>query len=370
MPEVEHAYGRARELCARVGETPQLFPVLWGLSAFYTVQGKLQTAQEMGEQALTLAQRLQDPVFLVGAHEFLGIILFWRGEFLSSRKHFDQCAALYHSDQHASHVLLFAGLDTGVVGRAYSAFTLWKLGYPERALQKWREAFILAQEVNHYEGLAWVFSIASSLHQLRREEQLTQENADATIVLASERGFAMPFALGKLWRGWAVAKQGEHEEGLAQLHEGMDALIAMGAKMGWAWGYFLLADAYAKAGKPETGLKMIAEGMSAVEETDVRAQLSELYRLKAQLLLQSSEHSPEEKVSEAEVCFQRALEVARQQEAKSLELRAATGLARLWQGQGKNAEAQELLSPVYHWFTEGFDTQDLQDAKALLVALR
>jgi predicted ATPase len=184
------------------------------------------------------------------------------------------------------------------------------------------------------------------------------------MALASEKGFPQFVALGMIMRGWALAVQGQGEEGITQLHQGLAAFRAAGAEISRSRDLGLLAEAYGEVGQTEEGLTVLAEALAMVDKTRERYWEAELYRLKGALLLRRG--SPAEEV---EACFRQALTVTQHQQAKSLELRAAVSLARLWQSQGKRAEAYELLAPIYGWFTEGFDTADLQDAGALLDAL-
>ncbi len=237
---------------------------------------------------------------------------------------------------------------------------LWLLGYPDQALRRSHEALTLARELAHPLSLAGALDYAAWLHQLRREALITQEGAEAAMALAREHGFPQYETVAlSLW-GWALAQQGQGEAGLDALRQGMATHLAVGAEL--VRPYFLAMLAEAAQDEPEVGLAALVEALTLVNTTDERWYEAELYRLKGQLLLQlSSGNHPE-----AETCFHQALDIARRQQAKSWELRAATSLARLWQSQDKRQEAYDLLAPVYGWFTEGFDTADLQDARALL----
>jgi predicted ATPase len=365
-PEVGQAYARARELCRHVGETPQLFPVLFGLWRFYFAQAEHQTARELAEQCLSLAHRLQDPACLLQAHYALGGSFCFLGEPAPAHAHLEQAIALY--DMQAHRALAFrTGVDLGVWCLSYDAtFVLWAQGYPDQGLRRAYEALTLAQTLSHPHSLAAVLCYVALIHCFRREERALREQADIAIALASEQGFPHWLALGSLLRGWALAAQGQAEEGIAQLQQGLAAYRAVGAKLGLSWLLPLLAEAYGKAGQVEAGLQTLAEVLALVDQTQERSCEAELYRLQGELLLaRSAEHD-----TEAEAHFHQALDVARHQQAKSWELRAAMSLSRLWQEQGKRAEAHELLTPIYGWFTEGFDTKDLQEAKALLEALK
>ena len=206
---------------------------------------------------------------------------------------------------------------------------------------------------------------AAIIHQFRREVRFTQERAEAAISLTTEQRFLHWRAYGSLLRGWALVKQGQTREGIAQMHQSMQALRATGAEGGRPSILALFAEAYGTTGEPEAGLAVLTETLTLVDTTGERWYESDLYRLKGELLLQQNSDNQ----AEAETCFAQAMAIAQNQQAKSFELRAATSLARLWQQQGKRNEARQLLGDVYYWFTEGFDTADLQDAKALLEGL-
>jgi predicted ATPase len=223
----------------------------------------------------------------------------------------------------------------------------------------------LAQELAHPFSLAYALASVSALHQLRREQQVVQERAEATIALSREQGFPYWLAIGTIRRGSALAAQGQGAEGVQQIQQGIAAWRATGADVNRPWFLALLAEACGKAGKAEEGLAAVAEALTVVHTRANRVCEAELYRLKGELQLMLATDN----AAEAETCFRQALAVARQQQARSLELRAALSLARLWQQQGKRAEARQLLAEVYGWFTEGFGTTDLQEAKALLEEL-
>jgi class 3 adenylate cyclase/predicted ATPase len=365
-PAVEGAYTRARVLCRQVGETPQLFPVLRGLHIFYALRGELGTAQELGEQCLTLAQRVEDPALLLEAHQLLGVALFFSGEITPARTHFEQGISLYNPQHHHSHAFLYGGADPGVACLSYGAWILWLLGYPDQALVRSDEAFTLAQELSHPLSLGFALTFAAHLYHFRREEQMARERAEAAMVLSTEQEFALFLALGAVLRGRALARQDQEEEGMAQMRQGMTAVRTMGQELIRPWCLAQLAEACGMLGQIEEGLTVLAEAIAQVDKTGERWSESELHRLKGVLLLSGSAVHQ----TEVETCFLQALDIASSQQSKSLELRAATSLASLWQKQGKRKEARKLLAPIYNWFSEGFDTADLKDAKALLVALR
>ena len=373
-PEAGQAYARARELCQQSGETAQLCPVLYGLWGFYVVRAEYRTSYALAEQLLSLAESQHDTPGLMAAHFALGSSSFQLGELTVGRTHWEQGLALYDLQEHRSLAFVY-GQDPGVTSRSWTALALWQLGYPDQALKSIHAAVSLAQEVAHPYSLAYALTCAAWCHQLRREEQRAQEQAEAGIALSTEHGVPIFLAMSTIHRGWALAEQGQGEEGIVQLRQGLAAFRAIGASEGQTYYLALLAEAQGKAGRAEDGLSTLAEALTAVHNTGERVYEAELYRLKGQLTLQFKVQGPKPVLSlvegskveeEAEEYFHRAIDIARRQQAKSWELRAAMSLARLWQQQGKNAEARQLLEEIYGWFTEGFDTKDLQEAKALL----
>jgi len=292
-----------------------------------------------------------------------------------SRAHVEQGIALYDPQRHRSLAFLYGGEDPGVMCLSFAAWVLWHLGYPDQALERMHQALTLAQELSHPFSLAIALNHAASLHQYRGEGQAAQGRADAAIRLSTDQGFTQWLAWGTILRGCTLAGQGQGMEGMAQMHQGLAAYRAAGAELGRPYQLALLAEAYGEIGKAEEGLSTLAEALAAVDNSEERFYEAELYRLRGELLLMQAggavgavREPPLQ--TQAEACFQRALEVARRQQARSLELRAAMSLSRLWRQQGKREAAQQLLAPIYGWFTEGFDTADLQEAKALLEGMR
>jgi predicted ATPase len=376
--EVERVYARARELCQQVGETPQLFPVLWGLWLYFNARGELRTARELGRRLLSLAESLQDPVLLLQAHHALWTTSFYLGELASAHEHTEQGIALYNVQQPPSHAFLYGGHDPGACCHVMGALILWSLGYPDQALQKSQEALTVARELSHPYSLVITLACIAVFHQLRHEGQLTQRRAEAVVTLSIEQGFPFWSAWGTVLQGWALAEQGQREEGVAQIRQGLAAYRAIGGEMMRSQFLALLAEVHGKMGQADEGLIALAEALAAVDKTWERRWEAELYRLKGELTLQrfqisSSKFSVTEPrplildpQGEAEACFLKAIEIACKQQAKSLELRATMSLARLLAKQGRTDEARTMLAEIHSWFTEGFDTADLKDAKALL----
>lgn len=385
-PEAKKAYDRARELCQQIGGTPQLVPVLRGLAAFYYVRAELPTARQLGEQLLRLVQKQQDQALLLEAHQELGGTLSNLGELTAALSHLEEGIRLYDPQKHHVHAVIY-GQDPGVTCLCRASLALWCLGYQAQALTKVHEALALAQKLSHPYSLAYSLSFTGIVHQVGREKELTLGWAEKTIQLATEQEFPIWKTVGQILRGWALAVQGQSKEGISLIQQGIASWRAIGAEISVPSFLYLLAEAYRENGVPQKGLEVLTEAFAVARRTGDCWWEAELYRLKGELLLQAKVQSFKSDLrklrlrtknvqsvicnlqSEAESAFQTALTVARQQQAKSLELRAAVSLSRLWQQQGKEVNARQLLVHTYRWFREGFDTVDLKAAKTLLEEL-
>jgi len=382
-PEKENIHARTRVLSEQLGGSP-LFQLFWSLLALSSVhihRARYQTAHELAEQCLDLAQTVDGSSHhLIWAHWALGMSFLNQGEFILARSHLEQSIAFYDPQQHRSHTFR-QGHNPQVNALGHVALVLWHLGYPDQALKRIHNGLTLAHELSHPYTLALVLSFAMLLHQHRREPRLIQEQAEAVLTQSAEQGFPHIMAWVTLLQGWVLAEQGQGEEGIVQIHQGLAALRAMGMERSRPYFLALLAEAYGRRGQAEEGLSVLAEALATVHETRERYYEAELYRLKGELTLapssvrclassvtnpHSSTPNPQ---TQAEACFLKAIEIARRQQAKSLELRATVSLARLWQQQGKREAARQKLGEIYSWFTEGFDTKDLQEAKALMEEL-
>lgn len=387
-PEVEQTYVRALELCRQVGETARLFPILGSLTTVYQLKGNLQKAHALGEQLLTLAETTRNPTLFLWAHMLHGCTFYNLGELTTARMHLEQGRALYDPRQHNPRGSGGRN-DPGVACLATLTSVLWLLGYPDQALKSMEATLTLAQDISDPFSQAFAFASAAVLHQRRREARAAGHWAESLMTLSAEHGFPFRGATAMIYQGWALAEQGEGEAGVRHIQQGLAAVAATGAELARPYYLALLAEAQAKAGQVEKGLLTLAEALAIATKNDDRFYEAELYRLKGQLTLQKEARgwrletsatspqasSPKPQVSrkvarEAEGDFLKAIEIARQQQAKSLELRAVMSLSRLWQAQGKAVEARLQLAIIYHWFTEGFETVDLQEAKALLEELR
>ena len=359
-PELERTFERAYELCQQLGETPERFGALMGVWLFHLCTSELQTSLTLAEQFLRLAQEQDDATVLQQAHLAMTNTLFYIGDLTTTRMQIEQGMALDAAVADSFADLFGLEMVSGL--RLYAAFTWWLLGYPEQALQ-WSMAAVTRLQAQALPfNAANVLELVALFHVLRREAEITQEHAEASMTLATEHGFPQILPWSSIHQGWALGEQGRPERGLERLGQGLTLYRASGL-MAWQPFYLgLLAQLHGQVGCAEEALSVLAEAQQISTQRGEFWCEAELHRLQGALLLQQSPNN----ATEAEACFQQAIEVAHNQKAKSWELRAATSLARLWQQQDKKEEARELLAPVYDWFTEGFDTADLKDAKALL----
>lgn len=361
--EAEANYTRALELCRELGERPEFFAVLRGLWEFHELRGDLKTALTLGEELLRLAAAADDTALRLIAHDVLGDTLYWRGDFPRALEHLEEGITLYRIDEHRALAHQHAGYDPGVACRSFSAYTLWYLGYPERAIRRIEEAVALARELSQTFSTSLALLFSATIHHLRGEVLLTKADAETVVALSTEQANVFMLGCAMVEQGWAIAHEGRADEGAAYIERGMDECRTSGAVLEFPHPWTCLAEAYRCAGRISEALQAVTEGLKQTEETSASFKEAELHRLKGELLLVSAASGEDE---HAERCFREAIEIARRQSAKSVELRAATSLGRLLQQQGKREDARRLLVEVYAWFTEGFDTADLKKARALL----
>lgn len=382
-PEVERVYARAQELCRQLGYSPRLLQVLLGLEAFYFIRAELPIAQQLAERCWTLVEHQPDPARRLPVHWALGQVLFHRGLFVPALAQVEQGLALYSPDLHQPHALQ----DPGVMCLAYTALTRLCLGYPDHALQTTQQMLTLARTLGHRFSLAFALNIAATVHLIRRDWQLASALGTEAITLCAEHGFPVWLAYGQILVGWVNVRQGQGEQFLRQIRHGISAWQAAGAEASRTFLLALLAGAYGRIGQPEHSQQVLDEAIGVAQQNGEHYCLAELWRLKGTLTLQQTnqkakgkrqkskiETSPRpltpstqaEVEREAEECFHKAIEIAREQQAKSWELRAAVSLGQLWVQQGKHHESQQLVSEVLAWFTEGFDTADVQEAQQFL----
>ena len=364
-PEVEENYTRARELCEQSGETLQLFPVLWGLARVRDTRGELKEGRVLAEQLLDLAQRAQEPALLLEAHHELWANLSALGELTTARLHVERGFALYDPRKHRQHAFLYGGHDPGVCCAFHAAEVLWQLGYPDQALQKSRESLIMARELSHPSTMSFALSFAAWFHQCRGDRQAVKANVEESMALATEQGFS-PRRGEDFLRGWLLVEEGDSDAGITHMSKILGSQVTRRLSSRWmAHCAALLAEVLRERGRISEALNVVTEAIGRTQQSGGRYYEAELHRIKGELLLAQFPRASER----AENCFIQAIEVANNQRAKSLELRAAMSLSRLWDTQGKTVEARQLLGDIYGWFTEGFETADLKAAKAILTEL-
>jgi DNA-binding winged helix-turn-helix (wHTH) protein/predicted ATPase len=377
-PEVGRTYTRARELCEQLGETPEISQILWGLWSFHTLRAELRTARKIAEEFIRLAEFRPYLGLAMRGHWTMEITLVHLGEFAPAMEHFEKALELYNHEQYLDDAFLYA-LNPGVAMRCFAGWALWFIGQPDQALERIREAVRLARESFEPHGLAHALLFAAILHQLRREERLAQEQSEAVIAVSAEHGLVMYQAMATITRGWAMTGQGRQQEGIEQMRQGLADLQATETELVRPHFLGLLAEALDNTSQAQEALRMLEDALAMVLHSAERYYEAELHRLKGELLLKQTRGraaqaagrgkaavETEPLLVQAEACFKQSIKISQQQNAKSLELRAVTSVARLYQNQGKLEEARSLLAPIYSTFTEGFDTTDLREVKALL----
>ncbi|HEY0320437.1 MAG TPA: protein kinase [Pyrinomonadaceae bacterium] len=381
MPEVEENYTRAHDLCKQLKVDSELLPVLSGLWLFYMVREEISKACEFAEQVVSLAESCDDPALKVEAHAMLGASLTHLGKFEEALEQLEKGSALYKEEGQPR--LAFTGHDPAMTCLSFSGWVLWSLGYPDRALRKAEEALALARRLNHPQTLALALFMMSFVHYMRREFEESRRQSEASMAVSLEHELPQTLAWSSAHHGLSVAYLNQGDKGIRQARESIDRQRAMGAELARPNFLSMLAEVLGMYGRVDEALATIREALEVVERSNERAKETMIHLIKGQLLLKKAglfDESVQIKVTadsgnkgrlikEAEECFLEAIRVAQEQKARSWELRATTSLCRLWQQNGKREEAREMLSQIYNWFTEGFDTTDLKEARALLEEL-
>ncbi len=368
--EVIDVYIRIQELCQWLGRPPS-FPALRALSLAALTKGEVRQAYKLGEQFLSLVQNEQNPGLLAEAHYVLGVTRFWLGEFGPAQEHFTRSIHFYDPQGHRSHVALYAH-DPGVICLIRLAFVLWFLGYPGQAMQKCQEALTLAQKLTHPWSLGYALVFATWLKIFCRGVSAIAGQAEEAVALSSKQGLHYWRLIGNLFRGWVRTQQGELEIGIAQMQDSIGTYRATGQALYLPFALALIAQVHRDVGEVDKGLSMLDEALALVDKRGDSWYEAELFRLKGEFLLRlvdtdkTSRMKDEIENVSPEACFYQAIDIARRQRAKSLELRATISLSQLWLGQGKPEKARHILTDIYSWFTEGFNTPDLREAKVLL----
>jgi tetratricopeptide (TPR) repeat protein len=362
-PAVRTALDRAFEICRHRVSSPELVPVLRGLCAHYNVLSDHDAAIELAHQMMALAEESQEPSSLVMAHQALGQSQMELGQFIAARETLERGLAYHDPRQHRPLAYLY-GEEHGISSRFHLAFCLFVLGYPDQALACDREALALAEDLDHTHVLAYTLYGLSSVHLLRGESDLALARAEEVISLCREVGIPLWEMTARINHGHALARQGLSKEGIAEASQALAIYRAIGARVMQTVYLALLAEMYALDGQVDSGLEAVAEGLTIVGESRVRFMEAELYRLRGELQRRDGCEA------EAEGSFSRAMDIAREQQARSWELRATLSLARLWRDQGRHDAAHAMLAGITGWFKEGFDTPDLREARGLLEELR
>lgn len=377
--EVGKVYLRARELCQQSGDTPDAVEALWGLWTFHTVRAELATARQIAGEFLQLADRLPYPGLAMRAHLVMEITNVHLGEFSLAIEHFERALSLYDHNRHLEDAFFYTQ-NPGMAMRCFGAWAFWFLGRPDEALVQIRQAVTLAHELDEPYGLAHAHLFGAVVHQLRHEDQMAEENAEAVITVSREHGLIMYEAMATIMQGWALLHRGRAQEAIETMQQGLRLLGATRTALVNPHYMGLLAEALEMTGQYEEGLRTLNEALEMAQRNGEGYYEAELHRLKGELLL--SKLTAQEGATieqkrlvvgnqpdtqrQAEACFTQAIMIARKQSAKSWELRAAMSMARLYEQQGKHQEGGSLLADVYGKFTEGFETADLQEAKAML----
>jgi predicted ATPase len=358
-PDVSGTITRAHELAVQLDRTEYLVPLLYGQWVFNLVRSELKLSLSYAEQMEELGDERSDAAVLLMGHNEHAIIRFFFGEFTAARALFEQC---YDLDDPA-HRAVYANIspdDPYTVMLAYLGATLSLLGYIDEGHARLNDALLKARQPGYAHTLCLVLRFAAWVEWLLHSPREEQRYADELVALSEQHGFPLWLGWGTAHRGSALIALNEAQEGLSLITKGRDVASATGAVLLAPFGLMLLAGAHAKLGRPAEATKFLSEAMQIISKTDERYQEADLYRLRADLLVATGDSDA------AEQNYHQAVSLAERQCAKTLELRAATSLARLWRDQGKRDEARDLLAPVYGWFTEGFDTPVLIEAKALL----
>jgi predicted ATPase len=362
-PEVERTYSRAWALCKQLSRSAELFPVLRGLWNCHHLRGELQQAHELSERLVQLAEEEGTPLHRALARRALGATLYYLGRFADAAAVLDEGIAIDDAvsalDDHRADLLLHTE-RAGVVCRLLSGRALWFLGFPDRALERIEAGLSLGQRLAHASSVAFALAFAALVHNLRREFAAARTRAEAAIAFAGEHRMPQWLAEATMFRGFALVGLGQQAEGIAQLRTGLTAWNSIGANLQNTQWLGFLAEAHIRAGQLEHALTELDRASKIVTKAGECHYQAELYRLRGAVLAATGE------AGEAASWLHRALDTASSQQAKSLELRAATSLARLLAEQDKRQKAYDLLAPIYGWFTEGFDTADLKEAAALL----
>jgi DNA-binding winged helix-turn-helix (wHTH) protein/tetratricopeptide (TPR) repeat protein len=363
-PEVKTTLSRVVDLSRKVGETPALFVALYGLATFHLNRGEHRTAQGLAKDLLSFAQRADDRAAVMVGHAVLGLTSYWLGELAFAHANLEQAVALYEHEQHG-HLAFIYGLDPALDALGYDSYTLWQMGYPDQALRKAERGLAIAQKAARPSGLSTALNYLAIAHMLRQENEMAIARAEEAVGLANKEGLPFRAAIGLVTIGDAMVQSDQDAKAIAHLQGVGKAIEGSGSRLSPLHGG-ALAQAYAKTGHAAEAMSLIAKLLDGVRETSSFVDEAWLINLKGDLLLIQDQA----KIDEAERYFRTSIELAQRMGAKSSELQASISLARLLAKRRRRDEARAMLSEIYGWFTEGFDTADLKVAKSLLQQLK
>ena len=355
-------YGLAQDLCKQLGDPPkELFSASFGLWVVHSNRGELRESYDLAENLALWAQGLPDKKLLQLVEHLQGLSCYWMGGLLQAKDHLDAAAAIPNVERSSPTILRQLGYDFEVLRLVYLALTTWHLGYPNQALSQVRKALARAQAQSNRPDMYLALSFLGVVHQFRGETEEVEEAGERLAALWANYGLADWQGWPASLRGWVMAVRGHYQEGIAGQLDGLAKYTANGARLWRPYFLCLLSESYINQNLLDDGLKVLIETQSAVEAQEIRFWEAEVHRLKGELLLKQDERH----IAQAQFCFERAIQIAQEQQAKALELRATSSLARLLIRQKDRSTARARLAKIYDWFTEGFDTFDLQEARAL-----
>jgi predicted ATPase len=364
-PDVLHAFSSARKLCERLDDSNELFVAVRGEASYQLISGHLREADDLGRQCLQIAQSANDLDLLLEAHHQLWASKFFLGDYPAAEKHASWGMATYDPDRDHRLTYIYTGHDPGVCCRNYSAQMLWIRGSPDQALERGREALALSKRVSHSVSMATALNDLANVYLARREPEAALELAQQQLETSTKFDLRLMAGKARFKIGWALAQLGELAGSVREMRDALEATAATGAEAGMHYDLCILAQTYGELGDPNEGLTILVKAFDLAAESGTKHMVSELLRTKGELLSRLDPHD-----GVAEQWFQKSLGMARADGTKSTELRAATSLARFYVDQGRGKEGRQLLTPIYAWFTEGFETGDLVDARALLDRMR
>ena len=362
--DVGEVYHRADALCQQLGDTPLLFPALWGQWVYNLVRANLSTAQRFAEQLLQLGESKNDPAILVEGHWTLGNALFWLGEFESAEQHLKKALEHYDPTKHHVHAFIF-GQDPSVAAHCYLSYVSWYRGYPDQALQETVEVLDLAQSLKHPFSIGWGLAFGMMVAGFRNDHDLTVERTARTIQYCTEQAYPFWLFAAMIYQGWALFQKGKPKDGIELMRNGLQGFQAIGSEVVEPLFQGLLAEALGKNGQAEEAMEIVDKALTKARRNQEKASEIDLHRVKGELLLMAGKGNH----AEAEASFLNGIELSKETGAKMRELQVTISLSRLWSSQGKKEQAKTKLREIYGWFTEGFDSEALQNAQNLLKEL-